>query len=323
MNEPVTKGELARLGMDALDRSRVDQVSVSSIAGGVSFASALEVMEFSKLMACADKAVPTHLRANPGMCLAVTFQAVEWRMSPFAVANKSYVVNDRIAYESQLIHAVIEARAPLKGRLRCRYEGEGTHRKCIVFGTFVGEDEPHEYESPEFEKIKTKNSPLWQNDPDQQFFYYSSRSWARKWCPDVLMGIYSKDELVADPMIGRDDPGEPGLHAKLAGAERPAEGFQHGNGHVANELDQVAGGGGEIIEAKAEPEKPQPKKRGGKKKAETPDYEAYATAWIENESDGDNAEARWEGEGEMRDLQSVPIKIRHALRAKIDAKFGA
>jgi hypothetical protein len=154
-----------------------------------------QAMEVAKMMAIAKQAVPKHLRNEPGMCLAVILQAKEWEMAPYAVARKSYVVNDTLAYESQLIHAVIEARAPIKTRLNCRYEGEGPTRKCIVVGTFKGDTEPREYVSPQIKDIKVKNSPLWISDPDQQLFYYSSRAWCRKWCPDVLLGVYAPDEV--------------------------------------------------------------------------------------------------------------------------------
>jgi hypothetical protein len=154
-----------------------------------------QAMEIAKMMAIAKQAVPKHLRNEPGMCLAVILQAKEWEMAPYAVARKSYVVNDTLAYESQLIHAVIEARAPIKTRLNCSYEGEGPTRQCIVVGTFQGDTEPREYTSPQVKDIKVKNSPLWTSDLDQQLFYYSSRAWCRKWCPDVLLGVYAPDEI--------------------------------------------------------------------------------------------------------------------------------
>jgi hypothetical protein len=75
-------------------------LEVSDALGGLRFQNMVEVMEFAKCMASPSTAVPKHLRGNPGMCLAVCVQALEWRFSPFAVANKSYVVNDRIGYES-------------------------------------------------------------------------------------------------------------------------------------------------------------------------------------------------------------------------------
>lgn len=201
---------------EKLDKAVAGAVAVSDSVGGVMFTSMAEVMEFAKLLSLAGTAVPKHLRGNPGGCLAITIQALEWRMSPIAVANKSYEVNDRIAYESQLIHAVIEARAPLKQRLRAVYSGDGVERACKVSGHLKGEVDPLEYDSPPISKIKVKNSPLWTADPDQQLWYYAVRAWARKYCPDVLLGIYSADELEDTEPEG---PATPNLKDRLKGAK--------------------------------------------------------------------------------------------------------
>jgi hypothetical protein len=152
-------------------------------------------MEFAKCMAISAQAVPPHCRNQVGVCLAVIIQAVEWRMSPYAVANKSYVVNDRLSYESQLIHAVIEQRAPIVARLRHSFSGSGPTRKCKVWATGRGESEPFEYESPEFQTITPKNSPLWKSKPDLQLYYNTSRDWARVYFPDVILGVYAEDEI--------------------------------------------------------------------------------------------------------------------------------
>jgi len=164
--------------------------------GAMAFTNIGQIMEFAKLMSVAAVAIPGHLRKNPGACLAVCIQASEWGMSPFAVANKSYSVNDRLAYESQLINAVILRRAPIKGRFKITYTGEGPTRRCKVSALLLDGDSV-EYESPQFSAITTKNSPLWKSDPDQQLFYFSSRSMCRRHFPDVLLGIYDKDELEA------------------------------------------------------------------------------------------------------------------------------
>lgn len=169
--------------------------SLSVAGGAVKFASMNEVMEFAKVMAIAGQAVPPHLRNQPGFCLAICIQAIEWRFSPFAVANKSYVVNDKVGYESQLIHAVIEERAPIIGRLRHRFTGEGDKRRCTVWANVRGEEEPLEYTSPEFATIHPKNSPLWKSKPDLQLYYNTSRDWARVYFPEVILGVYSEEEL--------------------------------------------------------------------------------------------------------------------------------
>ena len=352
MNQVTTRGDLARMGLDALDPQKAGAVTVSHSAGGVSFASAMEVMEFAKLMSVSATAVPKHLRNNPGACLRIVFQAIEWRMSPYAVADKSYEVNDRIAYESQLIHAVIEARAPLLGRLECDYEGSGPERACVVTGVFNG-GETREYKSPKIKDIRVKNSPLWVADPDQQLWYYASRSWARKWCPDVLMGIYSREELRESPGLGREEPDDtsPGLHARLAGSERSDEG--HRAGHVERELDQVAAGGGKIVDVKPEAEakaadvpKEEPKTEPVKKTVaekkpaaskietsphaeaqsaiKTPEaYRVHALAWIAAGTEVEPMRAQWSRErikrGEVGVMEEMLIEINKAYTDKIKA----
>lgn len=167
--------------------------------GMMAFKNMEQIMEFSKVMSIAQVAIPKHLRSNPGACLAVAIQASEWEMSPFSVANKTYVVNDRLAYEAQLINAVILRRAPIVGRFKITYSGEGDKRRCKVAVKLKDGDEV-EYESPEIVRIPVKNSPLWKGDPDQQLFYYSSRAMCRRHFPDVILGIYTPDEIAEETM---------------------------------------------------------------------------------------------------------------------------
>lgn len=183
--------------------NKIDRAIAGDIAlaqGGMALETMGEAMEFAKVMAISGTAVPPHCRNNPGLCLAVCIQSLEWRMSPFAVANKSYVVNDRLSYESQLIHAVIEQRAPIVSRLRHSFSGSGPTRRCKVWATAEGDSSPLEYESPEFLTILPKNSPLWKTKPDLQLYYNTSRDWARMYFPDVIMGVYSDDEMLDSPM---------------------------------------------------------------------------------------------------------------------------
>jgi hypothetical protein len=203
-----------------IDREITNQIIVSRETGGVDIRRLGEVMEASKLMCAAGSMIPFFLRDNPGGCFAIIWKAYAWGMDPFAVASMAYEVENfrtkerTVAFMSQLIHAIIEARAPIKKRLEVRYEGEGDDRVCIVAGTFRNEDAPREHKSPRLgdrkpqpQQRRNRNtgedyetisgSPLWQTKPDVQLFYDTSRDWARIYCPDVLLGIYSKEEMMA------------------------------------------------------------------------------------------------------------------------------
>ena len=193
--------ETERKISERMDPAAAGALVLSKETGGLGFTSMEGAMQFAKFMAISQFAIPKHLRGNPGACLAVTIQAVEWRMSPFAVANKSYLVNDRLAYESQLVQAVVLQRAPIVGRFIATFHGDGDKRQCTVVAN-LKEGGDRAYTSPEIGKITIKNSPLWKNDPDQQLFYYSGRNLCRRFFPDVLLGIYTPDELYEEMRRG-------------------------------------------------------------------------------------------------------------------------
>ncbi|ECP2540867.1 hypothetical protein FZF29_12795 [Salmonella enterica subsp. enterica serovar Brunei] len=41
----------------------------------------------------------------------------------------------------------------------------------------------------------TRNSPLWVSNPKQQIAYLGVKYWARLYCPEVILGVYSPDEV--------------------------------------------------------------------------------------------------------------------------------
>lgn len=227
--------ELARIE-ERLDRVAAGAMEVSDALGGLRFQNMTEVMEFAKLMSLAGNAVPKHLQGNPGMCLAVCIQALEWRFSPFSVANKSYEVQSRLSFESQLVHAVIEQRAPIIGRLMHKFDGEGDERRCIVWATLKETGEKLEYISPLFGKIQPKNSPLWKTKPDLQLYYNTSRDFCRAYFPDVLLGVYADDELRdhIGPDNAKDVSGKPTVASRLKGGK--------GRGFSANHVERETRG---------------------------------------------------------------------------------
>jgi hypothetical protein len=189
----------------ALDKEVLDTIEIAQ-NGEFVLNTFPKMWQFATLMSLMGVAVRAHCRYNRAVCFALVRQGARWGIDPIEIANKSYIVISKLtgietlAYESQLVHAVIEKLAPLQGRLRVRYEGEGEDRICIVYGTFHGETEPHEWRSPPLRLNKRdRKSPLWTAKPDLAQFYDASRDFARAYCSDVLMGIYTNDELEESP----------------------------------------------------------------------------------------------------------------------------
>jgi hypothetical protein len=248
--------------------TRSQAIKIGAKIGNITIGSPADLEIVSVRLARGGAAVPPHARENPGVCFALCMQALEWGMPIMSVINKSYVVRnrgiDRIAYESQLIHAVIERNAPLKGRLRHEIIGEGDDRRCKVWGTFKGETKPHEYTSEALSKLREargrnpdkddvlKGSPLWEHQPEVQLFYSASRTWARLFAPDVILGAYTPEDPMYDEPKDITPASINGLAQRLRDAKKARV---DDRGFDAAHVARVVGASiieGEVKEAKNE-----------------------------------------------------------------------
>lgn len=185
-----------------------------------------ELMDMANMMAASGQMVRDFYRNNAGDCAALIMICQPYGFNPFMVSWKTYKASKNadapVSFEGQLVNAMVNMSAPVKGRLRYDYEGEGDKRRCTVTGIDRETGDPITYTSPEVSRIPVKNSPLWKADPDQQLGYYSARAWARRHFPELLLGVYTREEIEEAPI--RDvTPKEPGGFARMAQAARKPE----------------------------------------------------------------------------------------------------
>ncbi|MDM4271032.1 RecT family recombinase [Klebsiella oxytoca] len=178
----------------------------------------------SEVMANSGNFVPEHYRGKPDACMAVVMQAARWGMDPFAVAQKTFIVGNSgvLGYEAQLVNAVINTMAPTRDRIHFEWFGvwenivgrfvektSSQNKKYIAPGwnlkdeagvgvrawaTLKGESEPRELVLM-LSQAQVRNSTLWATDPRQQLAYLAVKRWARLYCPDVILGVYTADEI--------------------------------------------------------------------------------------------------------------------------------
>jgi len=195
----------------------IDNVSI--LTNGELFT---RLQTLARVMANSGEMVPQHYRGKPEACMATVMQAARWGMDPFAVAQKTHIVSGTLDYEAQLVNAVITTMAPTKDRLHYEWFGpwenvigkfqektNSNNKKYIapawtpadekglgvkVWATLKGEDEPRVLDLL-LSQAQVRNSTLWASDPRQQLAYLGVKRWARLYCPDVILGVYSADEL--------------------------------------------------------------------------------------------------------------------------------
>ncbi len=180
------------------------------------------VEAMGKIMATAKTTIPQHLRGNVGDCLAVITQAMRWGIDPYACAQKTHLINGTLGYEAQLVNAVLISNAPITGRPM--YEWFGEWEKIVGKVKTIKSKNGNDFQVPDWNpqdekglgvritvQIKgqkeptvheillsqatVRNSTLWAGDPKQQLAYLCMKRMARLYFPDVIMGVYTPDEL--------------------------------------------------------------------------------------------------------------------------------
>ncbi|HEM6885257.1 TPA: recombinase RecT [Citrobacter amalonaticus] len=179
------------------------------------------ISAFAQMMSQGAATVPRHLQGNAADCMAVAMQAAQWQMNPFAVAQKTHLINGVLGYEAQLVNAVISRSGVLASRFEYEWYGpwekvigkfnirkgeKGEYRVpgwtmadeegigIIIKARLKGEDQPRELDLL-LAQARVRNSTLWADDPRQQLAYLAVKRWARLFCPDVILGVYTPDEL--------------------------------------------------------------------------------------------------------------------------------
>jgi biotin carboxyl carrier protein len=185
---------------------------VTSSSGALVPANFDQAMRFAEMMA-KSKMVPKHFQGKPEECLVIIEQSMRWEMSPYAVIQCASMIHERPMYEGKLVAAVVNARGPrygLQGRLHYAYAGVGDDRTITVSGVLDGKPEAI---TVKLKDAKTANEH-WKKQPDQQLAYHGARVWARRWMPELMLGVYSPEEMdVAPPVVLADTFAGPTLEA--------------------------------------------------------------------------------------------------------------
>jgi hypothetical protein len=153
-------------------------------------------------------------------CILVANQAVRWGADIFAVAAETYVVGNKLGYQGKLIAAIVNTRAGLSKPLSIMYgPGKGDDLAAVVFAKREGDVSDDAYELLEaytdqedrvaarkllrmgveavrltVAQAKTKND-MWWKDPEQKLWYTGCTKWARRYTPELMLGILSNDDL--------------------------------------------------------------------------------------------------------------------------------
>jgi hypothetical protein len=154
------------------------------------------LQRIAKLMASAPL-IPDHLKGRTpdetlGNCFLVVNQAVRWGFDPFAVAQNTYVVKGKLGFEGKLIAALVNSRAGLDSPLNYTFnDAHGDALEVTVIGIIKGVEKTV---TVTVGQAKTDNG-IWKKDPYQKLVYTGAIKWARRWCPETVLGVVTEDDI--------------------------------------------------------------------------------------------------------------------------------
>jgi len=143
--------------------------------------------------------IPKHLKGDgpeqtAANCFLVVNQSLRWEMDPFAVAPETYEVGGKLGFQGKLVAAVVNARAGLSERLAYTFnDKKGDELEVTVTGKLRGETESRSV-SVTVKEARTQNQ-MWTKDPYQKLCYTGATKWARRHCPEIMLGVYTDDDL--------------------------------------------------------------------------------------------------------------------------------
>ncbi len=157
--------------------------------------------------------VPKEYQGNSGNCLIAIEMASRINTSPMMVMQNLFIVNGRPGWSAQWIISMINASRRYKTELQFEFghDQKDGGLSCVAWA----EDwNGHKVYGPKItmtmanaEGWVSKNGSKWKTMPEVMIQYRAASFFGRMNCPDMIMGIYSQDEVADMVDVGVSDFG--------------------------------------------------------------------------------------------------------------------
>lgn len=162
-----------------------------------------EIMQRMAKMYTESTIVPDTYKGNIGNCVIALDMAMRMGCNPLMCMQNLYIVHGNPAFSSKFLIATINA----SGRFSpLRYEFKGEEGKleygcrCVAYETSDKEHKEPLYGDwitmamADKESWTKKNGSKWQSMPSQMLRYRAAAFWQRVYCPEISMGLITKEE---------------------------------------------------------------------------------------------------------------------------------
>nr|DAV00841.1 MAG TPA: RecT protein [Caudoviricetes sp.] len=183
--------------------------------------------------------IPKEFQKKPANCLIAVELANRLKASPFQVMQNMDVIYGRPALRSAFIIACINNSGKIIGSLKFEMNEKTTKCRAWAIEKETGArlyGPTITLEMAEKEGWLTKSGSKWKTMPDLMLRYRAASFFGRLYCPEILNGMYSEDEITdmksAENMTATDIFAEPEVFP-----EEPAKGEEM---EITQEMEDAA-----------------------------------------------------------------------------------
>lgn len=141
--------------------------------------------------------VPPHFQQKPENCMVALMMAQQLEVNPLLALQNLTVIQGRPGFNAQFAIALANRRGPFAGPITWSSSGKGDSLEVSANATIKATGE-HVSVTVSMEMAKaegwTKN-PKYRSIPEQMLRYRSATWLIRLYCPEVLLGFGTSDEL--------------------------------------------------------------------------------------------------------------------------------
>lgn len=144
--------------------------------------------------------VPSTFQKNPANCLIAVEQANRLNMSPFMVMQNLYVIQGKPSWSSKFLIAMINGSKKFDAELQYdeKKDANGKPYSCLAWTTKNGrriEGMEVTMDMAKEEGWLAKNGSKWKTLPALMLRYRAASFFASLNCPELTLGIYTKEEV--------------------------------------------------------------------------------------------------------------------------------
>lgn len=188
----------------AVSATAPQKMQLSPVNDESEFAELLDSNRFGQIQRVANlfsesTLIPEVFQGKPANCAVALQMAFRMHVDPLMLMQNMYIVAGKPGIEAKLAIALINQRGPFQGPVQWRQEGENETRSWTAYAVHRQTGERCEatvtWQMVVAEGWNGKTGSKWKSLPDLMGRYRSAVFLGRLYCPEVLLGLPTDDEL--------------------------------------------------------------------------------------------------------------------------------